>query len=448
VNYLSTRKNGTNNEEKVSFKEAVINGLTKNSGLYFPETIPSLPTSFFENIENVEDNQIAFEVLKPFVNESLNDNQLKQIIKETLNFPIPVVHVEQNIFSLELYHGATQAFKDVGARFMSRCLSHFYKNDTENNQDDKTTQNVIILVATSGDTGSAVANGFFDVKGIDVKILFPKGKVSPYQEFQMTTLGKNIQAIEVEGNFDDCQKLVKEAFNDTKLREKVTLSSANSINVARLLPQMLYYFLAYKQLKIQGQLGKNSNANKDKKLVVSVPSGNLGNISAGLIAKKIGLPIERFIAAHNANDTFYNYLQTGKYEQKSSVFTYSNAMDVGNPSNFERIEYLYNKDVEATKKDISAFRVDDDSTLEEIATCYKNNNYLLDPHGAVGKLALHQSLKENEIGLFLETAHPQKFSEIIQKAIPSYESEKVDLSNAKKLSIKNEYQKLVEIILK
>lgn len=438
MNYLSTRKNGTNNEEKVSFKEAVINGLTKNSGLYFPETIPSLPTSFFENIENLEDNQIAFEVLKPFVKDSLTDEQLKQVIAETLNFSIPVVKVEDTIFSLELYHGATQAFKDVGARFMSRCLSHFYKNDKEESQ------NVIILVATSGDTGSAVANGFFDVKGIDVKILFPKGKVSPYQEFQMTTLGKNIQAIEVEGNFDDCQKLVKDAFNDTELREKVTLSSANSINVARLLPQMLYYFLAYKQLKIQGQLGKNNNY---KKLVVSVPSGNLGNVSAGLIAKKIGLPIERFIAAHNANDTFYNYLQTGKYQQKSSVVTYSNAMDVGNPSNFERIEYLYNKNVEAIKKDISAFTVNDDLTIKEIADCYKKNNYLLDPHGAVGKLALHNSLKEDEIGLFLETAHPQKFSEIIQKAIPSYESEKVDLSNAKKLSIENDYQKLVEIIL-
>ncbi len=439
MNYLSTRKNGTNNEEKVSFKEAVINGLTKNSGLYFPETIPSLPISFFENIQNIEDHQIAFEVLKPFVKDSLNDEQLKQIIKETLNFPIPVVHVEDNIFSLELYHGATQAFKDVGARFMSRCLSHFYKND---NQNDK---NVIILVATSGDTGSAVANGFFDVKGIDVKILFPKGKVSPYQEFQMTTLGKNIQAIEVEGNFDDCQKLVKDAFNDTDLREKVTLSSANSINVARLLPQMLYYFLTYKQLKTKEQLGKNRN---DKKLVVSVPSGNLGNISAGLIAKKMGLPIERFIAAHNANDTFYNYLQTGKYQQKPSVLTYSNAMDVGNPSNFERIEYLYNKDVEAIKKDISAFTVDDNSTIKEISDCFEKNNYLLDPHGAVGKLALHNSLKENEVGLFLETAHPQKFSEIIQKAIPNYESEKVDLSNAKKLSIENNYDKLVEIILK
>lgn len=446
MNYLSTRKNGTNNEEKVSFKEAVINGLTKNSGLYFPETIPSLPTSFFENIENIEDNQIAFEVLKSFVKGSLTDEQLKQVIEQTLNFPIPVVKVEENIFSLELYHGATQAFKDVGARFMSRCLSHFYKNDTENNQDDKTNQNVIILVATSGDTGSAVANGFFDVKGIDVKILFPKGKVSPYQEFQMTTLGKNIQAIEVEGNFDDCQKMVKEAFNDTELRKKVTLSSANSINVARLLPQMLYYFLAYKQLKIQGQLGKNSS-NNNKKLVVSVPSGNLGNVTAGLVAKKMGLPIARFIAAHNANDTFYNYLQTGKYQQKSSVFTYSNAMDVGNPSNFERIEYMY-EDIEATKRDISAFTIDDTSTIEEIAACYKKNNYLLDPHGAIGKLALHQSLKENEIGLFLETAHPQKFSEIMQKAIPSYASEKVDLSNAKKLSIENNYDKLVEIILK
>ncbi len=437
MNYISTRKNGTENEEKVSFKEAVINGLTKNSGLYFPSTIPSLSSSFFENIANLEDNQIAFEVLKPFVEESLNDEQLKQVIEETLNFPIPVIKVEGNIFSLELYHGATQAFKDVGARFMSRCLSHFYKNEDKTN-------NVIILVATSGDTGSAVANGFFDVKGIDVKILFPKGKVSPYQEFQMTTLGKNIQAIEVEGTFDDCQKMIKQAFNDTELRKKVTLSSANSINVARLLPQMLYYFLAYKQLKTQGNLSSTNF----KKLVVSVPSGNLGNISAGLIAKKMGLPIERFIAAHNANDTFYNYLQTGKYQQKSSVQTFSNAMDVGNPSNFERIEYLYKNDLKATKKDISAFTVDDDSTIKEIADCFEKNNYLLDPHGAVGKLALHNSLKENEIGLFLETAHPQKFSEIIQKAIPSYESEKVDLSKAKKLFIENDYDKLVEIILK
>ncbi|WP_291727709.1 threonine synthase [Bernardetia sp.] len=428
MNYLSTRKN----DEKVSFREAVINGLTKNSGLYFPENIPSLPVSFFENIESKEDHAIAFEVLKPFTKGSLNDEQLGQIISETLNFPLPVVKVEDNIFSLELYHGNTQAFKDVGARFMSRCLSHFYNDHS---------QNVTILVATSGDTGSAVANGFFDVKGIDVKILFPKGKVSPYQEFQMTTLGKNIQAIEVEGTFDDCQKLVKEAFNDTKLREKVTLSSANSINVARLLPQMLYYFLAYKQLKKQGVL-------KDKKLIVSVPSGNLGNVTAGLLAKKIGLPIEHFIAAHNANDTFYNYLQTGKYEQKPSVQTFSNAMDVGNPSNFERIEYLYKSNVEATKKDISAFTVDDEKTIEEIKNCYDKNSYLLDPHGAVGKLALHDVLKDDEIGLFLETAHPQKFSEIIQKAIPSYKSEKVDLSNAKKLSIENDYDKLVDIILK
>lgn len=424
MNYISTRKNN----EKVSFKEAVLNGLSNNGGLYFPESIPQLPISFFEKIENLSDNEIAFQVIQPFVKGSLTDEQLKTIITDTINFPTPIVPVNNNIFSLELFHGPTQAFKDIGARFMSRCLSHFYNDKNES---------VTILVATSGDTGSAVANGFFNIPGVSVKILFPKGKVSPYQEYQMTGLGKNILAIEVDGTFDDCQKLVKEAFNDSELRSKMTLSSANSINIARLIPQMLYYFFAYKQLK-----SKLNN----KQLVISVPSGNLGNLTAGLLAKHIGLPVARFIAAHNANDTFNQYLKTGKFIKKDSVLTYSNAMDVGDPSNFERIEYLYNKNLNRLKEDVSSNRFNDTLTIEEIKNCYLQNNYILDPHGAIGKLALSENLNKNEIGVFLETAHPQKFSEIMVKAIPSYKSDVVDLNDCRKINMKKQYTELRKIL--
>ena len=424
MNYISTRKNN----EKVSFREAVTNGLSNNGGLYFPEIIPQLPISFFKNIENLDDNEIAFQVLQPFVKESLTDEQLKEIIEETINFPTPVIKVEKNVFSLELFHGPTQAFKDVGARFMSRCLSHFYSAKKEV---------VTILVATSGDTGSAVANGFFNLPGVNVKILFPKGKVSPYQEFQMTSLGKNITSIEVDGTFDDCQQLVKEAFNDTDLRSKMALSSANSINIARLLPQMLYYFFAYKQLKAKL---------KDKKLVASVPSGNLGNLTAGLLAKNMGLPIERFIAAHNANDTFNQYLKTGEFVKKVSILTFSNAMDVGNPSNFERITHLYKQVATSLKKDVSSSSFNDELTIKEIKACYVQNNYILDPHGAIGKLALTESIQENEIGVFLETAHPKKFSEIIVKAIPDYKSDKVDLNGCRKISMKKQYIELRKIL--
>jgi threonine synthase len=424
MKYISTRKN----DEQASFKEAVINGLSRNGGLYFPESIPQLPASFFENIEKLEDHEIAFQVIKPFVEGSLTNEQLKTVISTTITFPTPVVAVEKDIYSLELFHGPTQAFKDVGARFMSRCLSHFYADEKEN---------VTILVATSGDTGSAVAHGFFDLPGVAVAILFPQGKVSPYQEFQMTSLGKNIKAIEVDGTFDDCQKLVKEAFNDTALRKEMALSSANSINIARLLPQMLYYFFAYKQLKSKLH---------QKGLVVSVPSGNLGNLTAGLLAKKIGLPIDRFIAAHNANDTFNQYLSTGAFVGKPSVLTYSNAMDVGNPSNFERIEYLYQQDLARLKEDVSSNRFSDESTIAEMKRCYQENNYILDPHGAVGILALNENLKDNEIGVFLETAHPQKFSEIIVKAIPDYASKKVNLEGCRKISMKNQYGDLRDLL--
>lgn len=425
MKYISTRKN----DEKVSFREAVLNGLTQNGGLYFPEHIPTLPESFFQNIDQLENTEIAFQALKPFVEGSLDDTQLRQVIEETLSFPTPLAKVKDDIYALELFHGPTKAFKDVGARFMSRCLSHFYANA----QDE-----VTILVATSGDTGSAVANGFYNVENVNVKVLFPKGKVSPYQEYQMTSMGNNISAIEVEGVFDDCQKLVKEAFNDTELRKQVTLSSANSINVARFLPQMLYYFFAYKELKSKG---------KANKIVFSVPSGNLGNMTAGLVAQQMGLPVHKFVAALNANDTFLQYLNTGAYQKKASVATCSNAMDVGNPSNFERINYMYNEDVNTVKKHILSYSYDDETTLKEIKSCHDDRGYLLCPHGAVGKLALEQSNIEDMTGVFLGTAHPQKFSEVIQKVLPDYESVKVDLSACKKTSIENSYEALKEIIL-
>ena len=419
INYISTRSGS----ETISFKEATTNGLALNGGLYVPNTIPSLPTSFFDSIEKKTEVEIACEVLLPFVQDSLSKQRLEEIVSETLSFPIPLVELDADTFVLELFHGPTQAFKDVGARFMSRCMSEF-SGDKE----------LTVLVATSGDTGSAVANGFFDVPGISVKILFPKGKVSPYQEFQMTSLGKNIQAIEVDGTFDDCQALVKQAFQDDALRKRVSLSSANSINIARLLPQMLYYFSAYKQIK--AKLGS-------KKLVVSVPSGNFGNITAGLIAKRMGLPIHRFIAANNSNDTFFKYLETGKYEPKPSVATFSNAMDVGAPSNFERIQYLFNNEIEAIKSVVSSCSFTDSQTLDEIKECYAKNHYTLDPHGAVGKLALSQNLGIDQIGVFLETAHPLKFAEVVQKAIPNYKTKDVDLSGCRKMSMKNSYIELV-----
>jgi len=422
MKYISTRKNN----EKVTFKEATLNGLAKDGGLYFPDYLPQLPASFFHTITSQSNQEIAFGVLKEFVKESLSDKQLQDIITQTLTFETPIVKVKDNIYALELFHGPTKAFKDVGARFMSRCLSHFNKN-----------KKVVVLVATSGDTGSAVANGFFNVPDISVKILFPKGKVSPYQEYQMTSLGKNIQAIEVDGTFDDCQALVKQTFNDTELCKRIALSSANSINVARLLPQTLYYFFAYKQLK---------STLSDKDLVISVPSGNFGNITAGLIAKKMGLPIKRFIAANNANNTFFNYLKTGKYMPKPSVQTFSNAMDVGAPSNFERILHLYNNKIELLKKDVSSYTFNDPMTLNKIKSCFKETGYLPDPHGAVGLLALQKSLKPDEIGVFLETAHPQKFSSVIQKVILNYTEPQVDLKNCSKIKIDNSYNDFVFLL--
>jgi len=425
MNYVSTRKN----DELVSFKQAVINGLSANGGLYFPEQIPRLSDVFFENIERYSDHEIAFEALMPFVKGSLSSTQLQEIIAEAITFPTPVVPVTDNIHVLELFHGPTEAFKDVGARFMSRCLSRFYS---------KQEKEVTILVATSGDTGSAVANGFYDVPGVQVKILFPKGKISPYQEYQMTSMGKNIDAIEVDGFFDDCQHLVKQAFRDEELNAHLTLSSANSINIARLLPQMLYYFFAYKQLK--HNLG-------GKKLVFSVPSGNLGNLTAGLIGQKMGLPIDHFVAAMNANDTFYQYWKTGVYKQKPSVATYSNAMDVGNPSNFERIETLYAHDVDEVRKHISSATISDAATLEEINTCHKRTGYVLDPHASVGKLSIEELMDDNTFGVVLGTASPRKFAKVIQKVLPEFSVEAVDLSHCQKSAIGNSFVEFKKFLL-
>lgn len=387
------------NAPKVSFEEAVIQGLATDKGLYFPESITPLALDFFENIENLSNAEIAFEAIQQFVGDEIPAETLKQIIAETLCFDFPTVKVEDGIYALELYHGPTMAFKDVGARFMSRCLAYF-------NKDQKDSKNTV-LVATSGDTGGAVASGFLGVQGVEVVILYPSGKVSDIQERQLTTLGQNIKALEVDGVFDDCQDMVKKAFLDESLKHK-NLTSANSINIARWLPQMFYFFFAYKQLKSQ-----------NKPLVFSCPSGNFGNICAGIMAKKLGLPIEHFVASTNVNDTVPRFLEKGNYDPKPSKATISNAMDVGNPSNFIRIQEMYNNDLAAFKKDFSSFAYTDDETLEAMKLIYKTDGYIAEPHGAVGYLGLKNELKNhpNAIGIFLETAHPIKFLDVVEPVL-------------------------------
>ena len=416
MNFHSTRTS----EIKISFREAVQQGLAPDKGLFIPERIPKLEKSFFERLETMSELEIAFEVLSPYTEGTLDPQQLKDILKKTLSFPLPAVKVSEGIYSLELFHGPTQAFKDVGARFMANCLAAFRKKKKK----------VTVLVATSGDTGSAVASGFFGVDGVEVKILFPKGKVSAYQEHQMTSLGRNIQAIEVDGSFDDCQTLVKQAFLDEKLRDRLSLSSANSINIARFLPQMLYYFFSYKQLR---------PLLHSKKWLVSVPSGNFGNLTAGLYAKHMGLPIDRMVAANNANDPFYLYWKTGKYKPKASVPTYSNAMDVGAPSNFERIQSLYQDDWRKLKQDIAASRFSDQQTVETIKKVYHEHHYTLDPHGAVGYLALREYMDNESIGTFLETAHPNKFESVVRIALPKFKAPETDLSLCQKISMSRTY---------
>lgn len=394
MNYYSLN----NKSHQVSFQEAVIQGLAPDKGLYFPEKLTPLATSFYENIANLSNEEIAFEVIKQFVGDEIPETELKQIIAETLCFDFPVVKVEEDIYSLELFHGPTMAFKDVGARFMSRCLAYFNRNDDKQ---------VTVLVATSGDTGGAVASGFLGVKGVEVIILYPSGKVSDIQERQLTTLGQNIKAFEVDGVFDDCQDIVKKAFLDPTLKHK-NLTSANSINIARWLPQMFYFFFAYKVLK-----------NQNKPLIISCPSGNFGNICAGVIAKKLGLPIAHFVASTNANDTVPQFLQNGIYKAKPSIATISNAMDVGNPSNFIRIQEMYNNDLNAFSIDFTSYSFTDEETLFEMKNIYANSGYIAEPHGTVGYLGLKHEMPNyhNAIGVFLETAHPIKFLDIVEPAL-------------------------------
>ena len=388
---------------QATLREAVERGLAPDRGLYMPDHIQQLPASFFDRIDQLTFQEMSFEVARAFFGGDVDDASLKRIVTDTLAFETPLRRVEEGIYSLELFHGPTLAFKDVGARFMARLLQYFIHKDCEGRP--MAGGEVNVLVATSGDTGSAVANGFLGVDGIHVYVLYPKGKVSRIQESQFTTLGRNITALEVDGVFDDCQALVKNAFMDGELNAHMTLTSANSINVARFLPQAFYYFNAYAQLKRVAAVADPSN------LVVCVPSGNFGNITAGLFAKRMGLPVKRFVAANNANDIFYNYLQTGKYCPQPSKQTLANAMDVGDPSNFARILDLYANQWADIKADISGATYTDDRIREAMCQCYEATGYVLDPHGACGWRALKELLQPGEVGVFLETAHPAKFKE-------------------------------------
>ncbi|MWW23452.1 threonine synthase [Algibacter lectus] len=395
MNYYSLNKEA----ENTSFKDAVIKGLAPDKGLYFPESITPLPKSFFDNIDNLSHTEIAFEAIKQFVSPEIPASVLKTIVEETLSFDFPVVKLNDNISTLELFHGPTMAFKDVGARFMARCLGYFNKDNTNE---------VTVLVATSGDTGGAVANGFLGVKGVNVVILYPSGKVSDIQEMQLTTLGQNIKALEVDGTFDDCQAMVKTAFLDETLTSKMQLTSANSINVARWLPQLFYFMFAYKQLH-----------NTHENIVFSVPSGNFGNVCAGMMAQQLGLPIKHFIASNNENNVVTRYLDSEKYEPKPSVQTISNAMDVGAPSNFIRIQEIYKNNFSALKENISSYSFSDDETCEAMLEIFNTYNYVADPHGAVGYLGSKNYLKDNPNAhcVFLETAHPTKFLDVVEKVI-------------------------------
>ena len=391
MKYYST--NG--NAPIADLHKAVVKGLAEDRGLYMPQEIKKLPKVFFDDIQDMKFQNIAYNVASSFFGEDVDLDALQDIVYDTLQFDCPVVKVKDDIYSLELFHGPTLAFKDVGARFMARLLQYFIRMEGKSDL-------VNVLVATSGDTGSAVANGFLGVEGIHVYVLYPKGKVSPIQECQFTTLGQNITAVEVDGVFDDCQALVKSAFMDDELNKHMKLTSANSINVARFLPQAFYYFNAYARMKALG---------KADELVMCVPSGNFGNICAALFGHEMGLPVKRFIAANNANDVFYNYLQTGQYEPKPSVQTLANAMDVGDPSNFARIYDLYGKSHERIASLISGATYTDDQIRETMRQCYAETDYVLDPHGACGYQALVDGLQEGEVGVFCETAHPAKFKE-------------------------------------
>ncbi|ADV50195.1 threonine synthase [Cellulophaga algicola DSM 14237] len=429
MNFYSLNKKAPN----VSFKDAVIKGIAPDRGLYFPEKITPLPNDFFENIANLSPIEIAQKAIKQFVSDDIDDDKLKTILEDVLNFDFPVVEINKNIGTLELFHGPTLAFKDVGAGFMARCLGYFSEgSNTE----------VTVLVATSGDTGGAVANGFLGVAGVKVVILYPTGKVSDIQEKQLTTLGQNITALEVEGTFDDCQTMVKTAFLDEDITSVKQLTSANSINVARWLPQLFYFLFAYKQAKSQG-----------KEIVFSIPSGNFGNICAGIVAQQLGMPVKHFIASTNVNDVVPRFMNTKSYDPKPSIATISNAMDVGDPSNFIRIRHIYNDDFDTIAKNISSYAFTDEQTKEAMLELYNDYNYVADPHGAVGYLGLkkYQETNPDTYGIFLETAHPVKFLDIVEDTI----KENLDIPkkiikqmNKKKKSIKiSTYDELKKFLI-
>lgn len=406
MKYYSTNRKSP----EATLEKAVVKGLAEDKGLYMPERIKPLSKNFYNNIEKLTFQEIAYNVADSFFGEDVDAESLKRIVYDTLQFDCPVVKVTENIYTLELFHGPTLAFKDVGARFMARLLQYFLNKGGKYAASSNCTKNknVNVLVATSGDTGSAVANGFLGVDGIHVYVLYPKGKVSPIQECQFTTLGRNITAIEVDGVFDDCQVLVKNAFMDEELNAHMKLTSANSINVARFLPQAFYYFNAYARMK---ELGLEEN------LVMCVPSGNFGNICSALFGKRMGLPVKRFVAANNANDVFFKYLQNGVYEPMASVQTIANAMDVGDPSNFARIYDLYNGSHAEISKDISGATYSDTEIAETMKACYQQTGYVLDPHGACGFQALTDTLQDGEIGVFCETAHPAKFKDTVDSIL-------------------------------
>ena len=390
------------NSAPTSFKKAVINGLAPDKGLYFPEKNVKLPVSFVESLKSLDDVEICYEVIRSYIGDEIPKNKLLEIIKDTISFKIPLKKIEQSIYSLELFHGPTLAFKDIGAKFMASCLNYF--------KDSYTSKKITVLVATSGDTGGAVAKGFSNTKDIDVCILYPKGKISEVQKKQITTNGSYVNAIEVEGDFDLCQSMVKKAFNDEEINRNIALTSANSINIARWLPQMFYYFLAYKKIN-------------NKRNVFSVPSGNFGNICAGILAKSMGLPIDHFIAATNINDTIPRYIKEGIFEPNNTYPTISNAMDVSNPSNFVRIQKIYNNDLQKIRKNISGFSYDDKTTKQAIKKLFTSENYLTDPHSAIGYLGLKEYMgsKNDDTlnGIFISTAHSIKFKDVVEDTISS-----------------------------
>ena len=422
------------NSAPTSFKKAVINGLAPDKGLYFPDNNVKLKENFIDSLKNLDDIEICYEVIKKYIGDEIPKNKLLEIIKDTVSFKIPLKKIEKSIYSLELFHGPTLAFKDIGAKFMASCLDHF--------KDSYTSKKITVLVATSGDTGGAVAKGFSKTKDIDVCILYPKGKISKVQEKQITTNGSYVNAIEVEGDFDLCQSMVKKAFNDQEINRKIALTSANSINVARWLPQMFYYFLAYKKIK------------NNKKNVFSVPSGNFGNICAGVLSKSMGLPIHHFIASTNINDTIPRYIRDGIFEPNKTYPTISNAMDVSNPSNFIRIQKIYNNDLQKIRKNISGFSYNDKKTKEAIRKLFTSQDYLIDPHSAIGYLGLKEYMEDNDNninGIFISTAHSIKFKNVVEDTISSkikYPNSVIKIMKKEKQSqsIEN-YSELKEILL-